>query len=187
MNFAWTRETWKLAATEVRGGMLAKTLAVIASALILAPGAAAKVLVGDVPPPLLGTDQNGDRADLSQMSGKIVVVTFWPVWYRPAHKFLPALEAIQNSVGEERLEVIAVTSEDRRTYRSVARRLKDYRMTLVHDRRGHVRGYYGRGWAYTVIVGTDGRIVSVKGYHNENLRRSIIDELNSLLRAPSSA
>ena len=60
-----------------------KTLAVIVAAVLLAQGAAAAVQVGDIPPPHLGTDQDGDSVDLAKMSGKVVVVTFWATWCPP--------------------------------------------------------------------------------------------------------
>ncbi|MDE0056040.1 MAG: TlpA disulfide reductase family protein, partial [Gammaproteobacteria bacterium] len=67
--------------------------------------------VGDIPPPRLGTDRNGDRINLEEMSGKIVVISFWATWCPPCLKELPVLEAIHNSIGEDRLEVIAVNTE----------------------------------------------------------------------------
>jgi len=66
--------------------VLAKTLAVIVSATILAPSAIADVQVGDTPPPQLGTDRNGDRVNLEQMAGKIVVISFWATWCPPCLK-----------------------------------------------------------------------------------------------------
>ena len=168
--------------------MTRKTLAIIAAAVLVAQGVAAGVQVGDIPPPRLGTDRDGDRVDLAQMSGKIVVVTFWATWCPPCRKELPVLEAIHNSVGEDRLEVIAVNTEDRRTYRGALRRLKDYRMTLVHDRRGILQRQYGvEGLPHMVIVGIRGKVVSVKQGYNEDMVIPIVDELNSLLRAQARA
>ena len=165
-----------------------KTLAVIAAAVLLAQGVAAAVQVGDIPPPRLGTDRNGDRVDLAQMSGKIVVVTFWATWCPPCRKELPVLEAIHNSVGEDRLEVIAVNTEDRRTYRGALRRLKDYRMTLVHDQRGFLQRQYGvESLPHMVIVGIKGIVVSVKRGYNVDMVVPIVEELNSLLRAQARA
>ena len=165
-----------------------KTLAVIAAAVLLAQGVAAAVQVGDIPPPRLGTDRNGDRVDLAQMSGKIVVVTFWATWCPPCLKELPVLEAIHNSVGEDRLEVIAVNTEDRRTYRGALRRLRDYRMTLVHDQRGFLQRQYGvESLPHMVIVGIKGIVVSVKRGYNVDMVVPIVEELNSLLRAQARA
>ena len=170
------------------GGMRAKTLAIIVSAVILASGAVADEQVGDVPPPRLGTDRNGDRINLEEMSGKIVVISFWATWCPPCRKELPVLEAIHNSIGEDLLEVIAVNTEDSRTYRGALRRLKDYKMTLVHDRRGLLQRQYGvDGLPHMVIVGIKGIVVSVKSGYNEDMVIPIVDELNSLLRAQARA
>ena len=174
----------RVAGANSRFGLRSKTLAVIVAAVLLAQGAAAGVEVGDIPPPRLGTDRNGDRVDVAKMSGKVVVVTFWATWCPPCRKELPILEAIHNSVGEDRLEVIAVNIEDRRTYRGARRRLKDYRMTLVNDHRGFLQRQYGvESLPHMVIVGNDGRVASVKHGYNEEMVVPIIDELNDLLRA----
>lgn len=168
--------------------MLAKTIAAIVSAVILAPGAVAEVKPGDIPPPRLGTDRNGDRVNLEEMSGKIVVISFWATWCAPCRKELPVLEAIHNSIGEDRLEVIAVNTEDRRTYRGALRRLKDYKMTLVHDPRGILQRQYGvDGLPHMVIVGIKGVVVSVKRGYSVDMVVPIVDELNSLLRAQARA
>ena len=168
--------------------MLAKTLAVIVSAAIVASSAVADVQVGDIPPPRLGTDRNGDRINLEEMSGKIVVISFWATWCPPCRKELPVLEAIHNSIGEDRLEVIAVNTEDSRTYRGALRRLKDYKMTLVHDRRGILQRQYGvDGLPHMVILGIKGVVVSVKRGYSVDMVVPIVDELNSLLRAQARA
>lgn len=168
--------------------MLAKTIAVIVSTAILATDAVADVQVGDIPPPRLGTDRNGDRVNLEEMSGKIVVISFWATWCPPCRKELPVLEAIHNSIGEDRLEVIAVNTENSRTYRGALRRLKDYKMTLVHDRRGILQRQYGvDGLPHMVIVGIKGVVVSVKRGYTVDMVVPIVDELNSLLRAQARA
>lgn len=156
---------------------------VILAAVLLVQGAAADVEVGDIPHPRLGRDQNGDRVDLREMSGKVVVVTFWATWCPPCLKELPILEKIHNSVSEDRLEVIAVNIEDRRTYRTARRSLRDYQMRLVNDHRGILKRIYGvEGLPYMVIVGSDGRVFSIRiGYSTEQAVE-VIDELNDLLR-----
>ena len=160
-----------------------KRLTVILAAAFLAQGVAAELQVGDIPPARLGTDRNGDHVDLAKMSGKVVVVSFWATWCPPCLKELPVLEAIHNSVGEERLEVIGINTEDQRTFRGASRRLQDYRMTLVHDRRGLLERQYGvEALPHMVIVGSDGRIAAIRRGYNEKMVYDIVDQLNDLLR-----
>ena len=170
------------------GGMRLKALSVIFAAVLLAQPATAGVEVGDIPPASLGRDRNGDRINLEEMSGKIVVISFWATWCPPCRKELPVLEAIHNSIGDDRLEVIAVNTEDQRTYRGALRRLRDYKMTLVHDRRGILQRQYGvDGLPHMVIVGIKGIVVSVKRGYSVDMVVPIVDELNSLLRAQARA
>lgn len=160
-----------------------KLFAVLVAALLLVQTAAAGVEVGDIPPSRLGTDQHGEGVRLAQMSGKVVVVTFWATWCPPCLEELPVLEAIHNSVGEDKLEVIAVNVEDRDIYRAARRVLKDYRMTLVNDHRGVIKRKFGvKGLPHMVIVGSDGRVSSVRTGYSEEQVVEVVDELNDLLR-----
>tara|TARA_R110002094_G_scaffold121246_3_gene116050 strand:- start:1060 stop:1611 length:552 start_codon:yes stop_codon:yes gene_type:complete len=53
--------------------------------------------------------------DLSVFQGKLVLLNFWATWCPPCLRELPALDRLQQRLGSERFEVVAVAL-DRRGY-----------------------------------------------------------------------
>ncbi|WP_158985026.1 TlpA family protein disulfide reductase [Lysobacter panacisoli] len=147
---------------------------------------APKVSSGDMPPDIFGKDESGDPISLENHRGKVVIVTFWATWCPYCLKELPILENIQNLVGKERIEVIAVNwKEDRDTYRVVKHRLKDLTLTLTRDTSGRIGEAYGvQSIPHMLMIGKDGRVDTVRrGYSEEDLE-DIAADLNRLLQAP---
>ena len=71
-------------------------------------------------------DHNGQRRTLADFQGKVVVVTFWASWCGPCRRELPMLGKVQEVVGREHLEVIAVNfKEPRRDFNAVIRAIPD--------------------------------------------------------------
>ena len=108
--------------------------------LILLTPLDAEVLVGDIPPSYLGKDKDGERVELSEMKGKVVVSTFW---CPPCLKEMQVLEGIQRQLGKDKLEVVAINfKEGRKTYRAIVRNLEDFQITLTYDHKGKVANRY---------------------------------------------
>ena len=59
-------------------------------------------------PPLTLTDQRGTHHTLSAYRGRVVLVNFWATWCEPCREEMPALQALQNKLGQERFVVLAV-------------------------------------------------------------------------------
>ena len=139
--------------------------------------------VGEIPPQLLGKDRNGDPVDLAQLRGKVVVVTFWASWCGPCRRELPMLGKVQEVVGREHLEVIAVNfKEPRRDFNAVIRANKDLDLTYVHDERGIVSDRYGvTALPNMFIIGQDGLIAQTHRGYSENVLQSFMQELLELL------
>jgi thiol-disulfide isomerase/thioredoxin len=61
------------------------------------------------PTPLLSlTDHRGIQHTLAAYRGRVVLVNFWATWCEPCREEMPALQALQEQLGKERLVVLAV-------------------------------------------------------------------------------
>jgi|JI8StandDraft_2_1071088.scaffolds.fasta_scaffold159253_2 thiol-disulfide isomerase/thioredoxin len=132
----------------------------------------AALKTGDAAPNLLGKDGKGNDVLAEQFKGKVVVVTFWATWCGYCLKELPALNHIQNSVGTDFIQVIAVNQEEEiRTAQSVLRQMKDRKFLTTYDRKGKISENYGvSGLPNLWIIAPDGTIAAHHiGYGEESL------------------
>ena len=139
--------------------------------------------IGEAPPTIGLKDRGGSVIDLAALQGKVVVVTFWASWCGPCRRELPMLGKVQEVVGREHLEVIAVNfKEPRRDFNAVIRANKDLDLTYVHDERGIVSDRYGvTALPNMFIIGQDGLIAQTHRGYSENVLQSFMQELLELL------
>lgn len=139
--------------------------------------------IGEAPPTIGLKDRGGSVIDLAALQGKVVVVTFWASWCGPCRRELPMLGKVQEVVGREHLEVIAVNfKEPRRDFNAVIRANKDLDLTYVHDERGVVSDRYGvTALPNMFIIGQDGLIAQTHRGYSENVLQSFMQELLELL------
>jgi thiol-disulfide isomerase/thioredoxin len=168
--------------TRIRRAALAVLLAIFgAAAARAAPGP------GDVPPPELGRNMDGDKVLVTAYAGKAVVLTFWATWCPYCLKELPILENVQNKAGKDSMQVIAVNTEEREVFRRASRIMrKAMTLELVSDASAQAAEAYGvTGLPHMVIVGRDGRIVRVyKGYSEAQLGDIVADINRALAPLP---
>ena len=139
--------------------------------------------IGEAPPTIGLKDRGGSVIDLAALQGKVVVETFWASWCGPCRRELPMLGKVQEVVGHEHLEVIAVNfKEPRRDFNAVIRANKDLDLTYVHDERGIVSDRYGvTALPNMFIIGQDGLIAQTHRGYSENVLQSFMQELLELL------
>lgn len=159
---------------------LASFLATLAAVVMLASplARAAAPGAGDVPPDVVGFTLGGDKVKLSDLRGKVVVVSFWATWCGYCLKELPILEGIQKVAGKQHnVQVIAVNTEERDTFRRISRIMKDFTMAMANDAGGSAQEAYGvKGIPHLLIIGRDGMIIRVyRGYGEETLDRITAD------------
>jgi len=125
--------------------------------------------VGDFPM----TSLDGAASRFSRFRGKIVLMNFWATWCPACREELPALDRLQNAMGREGLQVVAV-SVDRGDRRGVERYVRDRRIRHLpvfidpDARIAHSEGSADRrapfalyGMPITYVIGRTG---SIQGY-----------------------
>jgi thiol-disulfide isomerase/thioredoxin len=156
-------------------------------ALPLPPAFGAPPASGDPAPDYVGKTLAGDPLAVSAHRGKVVVISFWATWCPYCLKELPVLEGIQKVAGANKVQVIAVNTEDRQVFRDASRVLKNYTLTLAYDPGNKSQDAYGvKGIPHLLIIGRDGQILSVYRGYDESSLNDIVEDLNSAIRAPGS-
>lgn len=74
------------------------------------------VFVGD----LAFNDADGAAKTIADYSGKVILLNLWATWCAPCRKEMPALDALQETLGGDRFSVLAVNIDRRKTERAKA-------------------------------------------------------------------
>ena len=148
-------------------------------------GASAAPASGDMAPDYLGKTLDDREVAVSHYRGKVVVVSFWATWCPYCLKELPILEGIQQTAGTDKVQVIAINTEERDVFRKVSRALSKLTLGMSYDPGKKSAAVYGvSGIPHLLIIGRDGRIRNIyRGYDASSLD-SIVESLNAAINAP---
>jgi thiol-disulfide isomerase/thioredoxin len=163
---------------------------VVVSALIFMTAASyaadstVNVRVGDVPPDFLGKTSDGEKVLVSELRGKLVVISFFATWCGPCRKEMPMLAGIQKVAGKDKLVVVAIDfQESRDVVRQVRRTFKEYGITFTHDYNGMIADTYGmKSLPHMVIVGADGKVAAKHVGYGEGSLEKVVNDINRIWR-----
>jgi thiol-disulfide isomerase/thioredoxin len=160
---------------------LAASLFALCAAVASGKSDAPKLKPGDVPPSALGTTLNGDAVETTQFAGRVMVVTFWASWCGPCRREMAMLEPLQRAA-KDRVKVVAVNIEDRKTFRKIATTLSEFQLTLTNDPNKWSADQYGVGGIpHMVIIGKDGKVVNVHTGYGEGALDGLLREINTAI------
>ena len=143
---------------------------------------------GDIPPDDLGKDRNGHDVRVSELRGKVVVVSFWASWCGYCRKELPVLAALQKLKGTADLQVIGVNHDDEYDkFKEVRQRWRNLDIILTYDPPdGHIgKPYEIKTLPFLVMIGRDGRVAHVYSGYDEDMLDTIMADVNDLLAQPA--
>ncbi|WP_298429986.1 TlpA disulfide reductase family protein [uncultured Jannaschia sp.] len=106
---------------------------------------------------------DGEAGDLSDHAGQVVVLNFWATWCAPCRAEMPSLQALQNSLGDEGVEVVTMAF-GRHNPAQMQRFWEETGITSLPLHRDPdaslARALGVVGLPHTVILGADGDIVA---------------------------
>jgi len=143
---------------------------------------------GDIPPDYLGHARDGHEVRVSDLRGKVVIVSFWASWCGYCRKELPVLAALQKLKGSSDLQVIGVNhSDDYDKYKDLSRRWKNLEIILTFDAADNRIGkpWEINGLPFMVMIGRDGRIAHILTGYGEDSLDEIMAEVDGLLAQPA--
>jgi thiol-disulfide isomerase/thioredoxin len=120
------------------------------------------ILSSDAPPlpDVAFTGEDGSERRLADYSGKVILVNFWATWCAPCREEMPALQALQDSLGGNDFAVVTIAT-GRAAPAAIDRFFAEAGVTTLPrhtDPRMELSRAAGvLGLPVTILVGRDGR------------------------------
>ena len=127
-------------------------------------------------------DGAGKTVHLSDFRGRVVLLNLWATWCVPCREEMPALDALEASMGSARFQVVAlsVDKDGLEGARGFLKEIKVTHLALFNDPTSHanfkVKGY---GLPTTLLIGPDGtelgRIVGPAEWNSDEAKALIAE------------
>ena len=79
------------------------------------------MVINEIPKPissLIFEDFSGNKINLNQYNGKLVIINFWATWCAPCKKEMPSLDKLYQAKNFKNLQVFAVNMEQPNTLKT---------------------------------------------------------------------
>jgi len=104
----------------------------------------ASVIAGLPAPDFTLQNQQGQKVNLAELRGKVVIVNFWATWCPPCRREMPSMEALYQTFRDDDLVLLAINVENEGR-QNVAKFLQEspYSFPILLDEDARVQNLYG--------------------------------------------
>ena len=165
-------------------GLLRRSLVAPLLLLSFAAGAAPRTA-----PEFTLKDVNGKKFDLADLTSakKVVVVSFFATWCAPCQAELPALQAMQDKLGGQGLQVVAISIDDAKAIADVKPIVHDNKLTfpVLLDPDTKVVSLYNpkKTLPFTAVIDRSGNVASEHIGYLPSKQADLQKEVEGLLAA----
>jgi peroxiredoxin len=137
--------------------------------------------------------RNMDRQEvsLSDLKGKVVIISFWATWCAPCKEEMVHLEKMYRKYKDQGLEVLAISIDDARLASKVKPYIKSkgYTFEVLYDTQSKVVVEYNpsKSVPYTTVIGRDFEIAKVHTGYTPGDEKVLEEEVLELLGAKPDA
>jgi peroxiredoxin/tetratricopeptide (TPR) repeat protein len=128
---------------------------------------------------------DGRKLKLSDLRGKVVIVSFWATWCVPCREEMPHLVELYNKYKSRGLEIVAVSSDAPEDRSKVVAFAKEYKLTFpVATDQGAVLAYGVNQYPTTNFIDAQGRLrYQSLGFDSKNGARDLEFVVEEILKA----
>lgn len=100
-------------------------------------------LKGRAAPDFMVEDEKGNKARLSSLAGKVVLLHFWASWCPPCREEFPSLDRLQKDFAEKPFILLAVSMDEKKEDVIAFRKRVPFDFPVYFDPAGDLAGSYG--------------------------------------------
>lgn len=128
-------------------------------------------------------DLAGKTVKLSDLRGKVVLVTFWATWCGPCKKEMPELQKFQKEHEDKGVEVLAVNIDDFNSRSKIKPFLEenDLRIRVLLEDPAQLTGYDYSGIPALYVIDREGRIAHARTGYDAQLKEKLAHEIKAIV------
>ncbi len=161
------------------------SLRLLSAALALGLGLASPAFAADKAADFTLRDLAGQEVHLADLSGKVVVLSFWATWCGPCKEEMPHLNKLYGEKKDAGLVVLSISTDDARSASKVKPFIEKmgYSFPVLLDRESTVIGTYNpaKTLPFTVLIDRKGNISHVASGYNPGDEVAIAQKVEALL------